>query len=559
MPHHNARFLVILLLFLLQPLPSRTAATPKPRSETFWRKFCGFFCPYQLSCDSDVYLSSQQQLELLNSQEFLDILELFPQILLENEKLQHTTLVRLEDHQRDLILLRYKDFFHPRETLPLARQRVVSQLAKDQQGFQGDPVAEPLPNEIHLTVDQVQQLLEKNAHLKDNQVHDEVLPEDEVVGTPNWDEAESFIRDYVNKQRIQQSEKKETHLPDVTSQIPSNRVSGKKAAHKTPSKKDKPIALNINQLQDHAEHLNVEQILKELEKMGHSFDLNNLVSDQDRDSSEAQYSQPEPHRTTDSDPTVLQQVPTKTGDSNHNSSRKKSAHRKGPHAKHVNRITDKKSKNSKEPYSDSHDARTLEEHFYSHQQTNLPSKQQIAQALEFLNSPPSSAQYSSVQSRTGKKRTSSSESNSGHRRRVGQKRPSGFVYEPGGSGEEGGTDEGDRESQEVSKRHSRRKREVLSMQVCPVVETWSNIVLAETVNGTLVQIAQFPEVNLEQWFLEERCLYKESQIINGVTCEIRERLVDAVVIPVVNPSQPIQRAQIKVDCCMSMFNVDLGF
>ncbi|XP_022094746.1 uncharacterized protein LOC110981465 [Acanthaster planci] len=562
MPRLHARLLFLLLLFLLQPQPSKAAATPKPKSQAFWRKFCGFFCPSQLSCDSEVYLSPRQQLELLQSQEFLDILELFPQILLENEKLQHTPLVRLEDHQRDLILLRYKDFFHPQETLPLARHKVVSQLTMNQQGFDREPIAEPPPyqnheqNEIHLTEDQVQELLQKSTHLNtgNNHGHQNALPEDEILGTPNWNEAEGFIRDYVNKQRLQQSMENHLQEAELPPQASGNQARGK-AAPKTITRKDKPIALNINQLQDHAAHLHVDQILKELEKMGHSFDLDDLASDPDGDSRDVPQSQPELHRTIDSNPTVLSQDPPPGGKSSLNSNCRNPAHRKRLRAKHVNRITPKKSQNSKEPYSDSRAKGTAQGYSYRHQ-TNLPSEQ----ASEFLNSPLSSESHG-AQRRTGKKRTSGSESSSGQRghRRRQRLSPAQFVHEPGGEDKQAGRHQGDAGSQEVAKRHSRRKREVFSLQVCPVVETWSNIVLAETANGTLVQIAQFPEVNLEQWFLEERCLYEESQIIQGVTCEIRERLVDAVVIPVVDPSQPIQRTKIKVDCCMSMFNIDLGY
>ena len=68
---------------------------------------------------------------------------------------------------------------------------------------------------------------------------------------------------------------------------------------------------------------------------------------------------------------------------------------------------------------------------------------------------------------------------------------------------------------------------------------------------------QFPEMSLEQWFLEEQCLYSDSPFINGVTCEIRDHLVNAIIIPIENPSQPIQMAQIKVSTCTSIFNVDM--
>ena len=57
---------------------------------------------------------------LLERKGLLATLQSFPQLLQDNDKLQHTALVTLEEHQRALVLMRYKDFFHPRETLPAA-------------------------------------------------------------------------------------------------------------------------------------------------------------------------------------------------------------------------------------------------------------------------------------------------------------------------------------------------------------------------------------------------------------------------------------------------------
>ena len=482
MPHLLVRLLLFhLLLLLLLPQPSQAASTPKPKpkSEFFWQKFCGFFCPFQSSCDSDVYLSSQQQLDLLNSQKFLDILELFPQILIENEKLQHTTLVRLEDHQRDLILLRYKNFFHPRETLPLARERIISQLARDEQGFAGMPAAEPPPNQIRLTKDQVQRLTKETARLEENQVHQDVPhvgEEEETLGTPDWNKAENFIRDYVNQQRTRQKVEQQTYTRTVKEKEDTTKR----------RKNDNTITLNINQLQEEAlqTNLNIDQIRRELQRMGHSFDLNVLTpKDQDLEDGAKPQPESEPHRT--KDPVLYQAAHAK--EINRESHHQNSGVDDVSNTANVNRIADKKSVNSREPYpSESHFDRTLQRYFHHHRQNQVPSKRQPTQTLAHLYGISSSGNSLQITDHRRSKRTAEGSNNRPARQRR-HRHSHVLVHEPGGIVKEEKTDSG---AHQRARRSTRKKREIFKMQVCPAVETWSDLVLAETINGTLVQIAQ---------------------------------------------------------------------
>ena len=93
---------------------------PTPDSANFWHKFCRLFCPFPAGCSADVYLSLQQKQMLLERKGLLATLQSFPDLLQDSDKLQHTALVTLEEHQRAQVLMRYKDFFHPKETLPAA-------------------------------------------------------------------------------------------------------------------------------------------------------------------------------------------------------------------------------------------------------------------------------------------------------------------------------------------------------------------------------------------------------------------------------------------------------
>ncbi|XP_033636079.1 uncharacterized protein LOC117297062 [Asterias rubens] len=559
MQHHLVQLLLrLLLLFIFLPHPGQAVTTSKPKSEAFWRKFCGFFCPFQLSCDSDVYLSNQQQVDLLNSQEFLDILELFPQILIENEKLQHTTLVRLEDHQRDLILLRYKDFFHPRDTLPLARQKIVDKLAKGEQSFGGIPAAEPPPRHVHLTEGQIQKLEEETFRLEENQVKEDVahIREGEGdVGTPDWHEAESFIRNYVNQQRIRQSEQKAKQQTFTTT--------GRTTENTT--KRRNVISFDINHLQEQAlqTNLNIDQIRQELERLGHKLDLSSYpLKDLALEETypEPEPVEPEPRRTTE---LVLEEAPNAQEIISVSEHKNSGDEDDAPHTRNVNRISDKSSRKTLKPQrSESNDARTLQSYLHHHRRTQVPRSQRLTQTLSnfYDGSSLTSRSIESTEHR-GSKRNSKGLRYRSAKRQLRQHRSHLLVHEPGGiarEDESSSDTNADRAVHRRVKRNSRRKRETFKMQVCPAVETWSSIVLAETINGTLVQLAQFPEVNQGQWFLQEKCLYESSPIIKGVTCEIRERYVDAIVIPVVDPTQPIQAAKIKVECCMSMFNVELN-
>ncbi|XP_033127212.1 uncharacterized protein LOC117124973 [Anneissia japonica] len=92
---------------------------------------------------------------------------------------------------------------------------------------------------------------------------------------------------------------------------------------------------------------------------------------------------------------------------------------------------------------------------------------------------------------------------------------------------------------------TKRESGPFKVEVCPRVETWETLYLAKTEDGKLVQIVQFPENGMEQWFLNEDCSAPVSNVINNVSCEVRTRLVQAIVIDQKSSSVKQQHIQVK--------------
>ncbi|XP_072178690.1 uncharacterized protein [Diadema setosum] len=99
--------------------------------------------------------------------------------------------------------------------------------------------------------------------------------------------------------------------------------------------------------------------------------------------------------------------------------------------------------------------------------------------------------------------------------------------------------------------HSRRKRGESFVEVCQTNQFYSTLTLALTTAGELVQLPQFPQVGLYQWFLEEECLEANSSVIADVSCTTRSRTVPAIVMSLL-PNTTITMTEITVQSCAAV-------
>ncbi|XP_033113338.1 uncharacterized protein LOC117113934 [Anneissia japonica] len=105
-------------------------------------------------------------------------------------------------------------------------------------------------------------------------------------------------------------------------------------------------------------------------------------------------------------------------------------------------------------------------------------------------------------------------------------------------------------------KHSNRTARSPSVfiNVCPVIESWSDLNLAVTENNELVQIIQGPQMFQKQWFLEERCRRSESPVVPNISCIRSFRLVRAVVI-FLDIETPLSTQLVKVEGCKAVLKV----
>ncbi|XP_072018172.1 uncharacterized protein [Amphiura filiformis] len=513
------------------------AMSPVSSSETadFWHKFCRLFCPFPAGCSADVYLSLQQKQMLLQRKGLLATLQSFPQLLQDSDKLQHTALVKLEEHQRALVLMRYKDFFHPRETLPEA-------TAKPNKN---DQVATPVTSS-------------PDARTDDQQV------QDTNVGLDEEQNLNSVHTDLISdKQMRNHADLKEHNLLRRTSlmNILNDRFSPDVSHHN-----------NISPREISAQTQSVHS---------HKWDETNVVSEE--------YIQNTIEIENTIDIVKFQQILSALPDAVlFNALCRKCAasvrERETRHGRKLLRLIlqNKESNYADEVYNQNIDNR-IEFRTQSELFNSIGRPETMLSDSNKDNYMPNAIDYPTHLSDVAMERKNASgrsqsifelgggvvvgkgisglPENTNYQSIVDQFRKAEAsrqwqLNSGGRDGDEFYHGYGHPEVRRKRRRRRRGKRMVMKTQVCPVVQSWSNLVLAKTANGTLVQIAQFPEVNLEQWFLEEKCKYPISPILDDVTCESKDRLVDAVIIPVSNPTLPIQTMKIKIQSCVSMYNLD---
>ncbi|XP_071953070.1 uncharacterized protein [Antedon mediterranea] len=105
----------------------------------------------------------------------------------------------------------------------------------------------------------------------------------------------------------------------------------------------------------------------------------------------------------------------------------------------------------------------------------------------------------------------------------------------------------EKESIAITKEHSRMARNTIDALVCESVSSYDTFILAKNTDGKFVQVVQLPDKNLQQYILQESCLYPLSRFVNGVSCSEKERDVFALIVE--PETNLITEGTIVVGCC----------
>ncbi|XP_011665789.1 uncharacterized protein LOC100890096 [Strongylocentrotus purpuratus] len=102
-----------------------------------------------------------------------------------------------------------------------------------------------------------------------------------------------------------------------------------------------------------------------------------------------------------------------------------------------------------------------------------------------------------------------------------------------------------------SNRAARVKRNSDLIPLCQAAVNVEAIQLALTVSGVLVQVPQFPETELYQWFVKETCLENISSVLEGVSCNRTSRSEKAIVmnLDALAGGSPLFEGLIVVESC----------